>query len=281
MINPSGTFYTLLRYYNSLNEIVSPELKQIFSSYSTDILDSFKAHYEALNSNNPVKNLAVFFTKLDDQLKNFNDPGIVAGWRAYFNARPEKVKSEFYKLLPSPKFLGVNMPRGNVVSFGNIMSGPVVPNLNLQQNNVPVNLINTGVKLPSYLLSNLVAASTMLGKLNNKNLIGIMDSFSISTKSHGSNLVPDTKHVERASKIVQPFFKNIIDKLKDAGSFFFKNLNFNPFGVQNSDISVPNVVIPQNMGSYSGLLNSVGQEISKKIRETVKDFASPKPTNLV
>lgn len=281
MINPSGTFYILLRHYTGLNEIVSPQLKQIFSGYSSDILDSFKAHYEALNSNNPVKNLAIFFAKLDGQLKGFNDPGIVAGWRAYFKSRPEKIKSEFYKILPSPKFLGINMPMGNVVSFGNIMSGPVTPSLNLPQNKAPVNLINMGAKVPSYVMSNLVAASTMLGKLYNKNIVGVMDDISVSTKSHGSNLVPDTKHVERMGKVVQPFYKKIINGLGDAGNYFLKNMNFNPFGIQNSDISAPNIVIPQNIGNSASLLNAAGQDISKKYSGTVKDFASPKPSNLV
>lgn len=281
MINPSGTFYILLRNYNGLSEIVSPQLKQIFSSYGSNVLDGFKAHYEALNSNNPTKNLAIFFAKLDGQLKNISDPGIVAGWRAYFKSRPDKIKSEFYKLVPNPKFLGVNMPSGNVVSFGNIMSGPVTPNVNLPGNKAPINLINMGVKVPSYIMSNVVAASTMLGKLYNKNITGVMDSISVSTKSHGSNLVPDSKHVERMGKVVQPFYKKIIGGLGDAGNYFLKNMNFNPFGVQNSDISSPNMVVQQSVGQTSSLLNAAGQDISKKYAGTVKDFASPKPSSLV
>ena len=281
MIPPSGTFYILLRHYNGLNEVVSPQLKQVFSSYSSNILDSFKAHHEAINSNNPVRNLAIFFAKLDSQLKNFNDPGIVAGWRSYFKSRPEKIKSEFYKLVPNPKFLGVNMPTGNVASFGNIMSGPVAPSLNTPQNKAPVNLINMGVNVPSYIMSNVISASTMLGKLYNKNIVGVMDSVSVSTKSHGSNLVPDTKHVERMGKAVQPFYKKILNGLGDAGNYFLKNLNFNPFGVQNSDISSPNMVVQQSVGGNSSLLNAAGQDISKKYSGTVKDFASPKPSNLV
>lgn len=281
MINPSGTFYILLRNYNSLSEIISPQLKQIFSSYSSDVLDGFKAHYEALNSNNPVKNLAIFFAKLDSQLKNINDPGIVAGWRAYFKSRPDNIKSEFYKLLPNPKILGVNMPAGNVVSFGNIMSGPVTPSLNLPGIDAPVNLINLGVKVPAYVMSNVITASTMLGKLYNKNITGIMDSLSVSTKSHGSNLVPDSKHVERMGKVIQPFYKKIISGLGDASNFFLKSLNFNPFSVQNSDISSPNMVIQQSVGQSSSLLNAAGQDISKKYAGTVKDFAAPKPSNLV
>lgn len=281
MITPSGTFYILLRSYNGLSEIVSPQLKQIFSAYDGVVLDSFKAHYEALNSNSPSKNLSIFLAKLDGQLKNVNDPGIVAGWRAYFKSRPDKIKSEFYKLVPNPKFLGVNMPVGNVVSFGNIMSGPVTPSVNLPGNKAPVNLINLGAKVPSYVMSNVVAASTMLGKLYNKNITEIMDSISVSTKSHGSNLVPDTKHVERMGKVVQPFYKKLINTMGDAGNFFLKNMNFNPFGVQNSDISAPNLVIQQSVGGSSSLVNAAGQDITKKYAGTVKDFASPKQSNLV
>jgi hypothetical protein len=174
------------------------------------------------------------------------------------------------------------MPSGNVVNFGNIMSGPVAPPINSQGNNkTPVNLINMGVKVPSYILSNLTVASTMLGKLQNKNIIGVMDSLSVNTKSHGSNLVPDSKHVERMGKVVQPFYKKIISGLSDAGGFFLKSMNFNPFGVQNSDISSPNMAIQQSVGNSSSVLNAVGQDITKKYAGTVKDFASPKSSNLV
>ena len=82
-------------------------------------------------------------------------------------------------------------------------------------------------------------------------------------------------------KVVQPFYKKIINSLGDAGGFFLKSMNYNPFGVQNSDISSPNMAIQQSVGGSSSILNAVGQDISKKYKGTVKDFASPKPSNTV
>jgi hypothetical protein len=281
MMVPSATFYTLLRNYNPLNETISPQFKEIFKNYGSDTLSLFSEHWQAKNSNTPVKSLGAFFAKLDGKLKNIKDPYIIQEWRDHYRSQPPSVKAETLKLLPNPVFLGRSLPSGKVVSPGNIMSEPVAPPFNLPGSKMPVNLVDTGMQLPSYISSNIASASTLAGKLFNNNIKSIVDTVSVSTKAHASNLVPDSKHVERMGKVVAPFLKKVLGSVSDAGGFLLKTMNFNPFGAQNSDISAPRMAIERSVEGQKVVVNSIGQDIAAAALVTNKEFASPKQSNLV
>jgi hypothetical protein len=281
MITTPSTFYILLRNYNPINEASSPQLKQAFSSYGQDVLDLFKKHFRAKNSNFPVRDMGLFFAELDTSLKSIKEPGIIQGWREYFNAQPQNIKSEFYKKVPNPTFLGKTLPSLNTFSPDNVFSGPVTPFANVKGSQIPTNHVNTGAPLPTYISANLAQASSILGKLNNKNLQSIMEQVSVSTKNHGGNLVADTKHVERMGKVLTSCTKKVLDSVGDAKDFLLKAMNFNPFGVTNNDISAPQVILEQSIEGQKTVLNSVGLDILPKVTTPLKSFASPKKTNSV
>ena len=272
----------MLRNYNPITEINSPQLKQIFSSYDSTTINTFKDHWNALHSNEPVKNLGYFFAKLDSTLSKINDPGVVQGWRSEYNKQPQSVKSQFLQLKPKPTFLGKSFAKGGVVDQRNIASGPVMPFLNLPSDSqLPINYVNTSMELPPSVESNLTALSNILGKLVNKNISSIQSTISTSDKAHGSNLVPDSKFVERMGKVVAPFMEKVITAAGDAGGFLLKTINFNPFGVQNADISAPNLAFQQSVEGQSLAVNAIGQDIRENTKVSIKDYASPKQTNLV
>ena len=281
MTTPSSTFFILLRNYNPINEAASPQFKQTFAGYGEDVLGLFKKHFKAKNSNKPVIALGNFFAELDGKLKDIKEIGIVQGWREHFNAQPQAVKSEFYKKIPNPVFLGKTLPSLNTFSQDNIYSGPVLPYANVEGGEAPVNHINTGVNLPPYVKANLAQASTVLGKLQNKNLQSVMEQVSVSTNNHGGNLVADTKHIERMGKVVTSCTKKVLDSVGDAKEFLLKAINFNPFGATNSDISSPQVILEQKIEGQRTVLNSVGLDVTPKDKKPLKAFASPKSTNLV
>jgi len=281
MTTPSSTFFILLRNYNPINEVASPQLKQIFAGYGEEVLDLFKKHFKAKNSNKPVIAMGAFFAELDGKLKNISEVGIVQGWREYFNAQPQGIKSEFYKRVPNPVFLGKTLPSLNTFSQDNIYSGPILPYANVEGEEAPVNHINTGVQLPPYIKANLAQASTILGKLQNKNLQSVMEQVSVNTKNHGANLVADTKHIERMGEVITSCTKKVLDTVGDAKGFLLKAINFNPFGATNSDISSPQVILEQKIEGQRTVLNSVGLDVTPKDRKPLKAFSSPKPTNLV
>lgn len=281
MINSSSTFYILLRNYTPLNELASPQLKQIFAGYGANILDMFKKHYKAKNSNKPVVALGAFFSELDASLKSVTDLGIVQGWREYFNAQPQKIKAEFYKRTPSPVFLGKTLPSLNTFSQDNLYSGPVLPYANSEKTEAPINHISTGVQLPPYLKASLAQASSILGRIQNKNLQSVMEQVSVSTKNHGSNLVADTKHIERMGKVITSCTKKVLDSVGDAKVFLLKAINFNPFGATNSDISAPQVVLEQTIEGQRTLIGPNGLDIMPVNNKPLKQLASPKTTNLV
>jgi len=280
MIPPSPTFFLLLRNYNPINEVTSPQLKQAMQAYGDDVLNLFKEHYKAKNSNTPSKSLGSFFAKLDSKLKQIDDAGIIQGWRTHYDSQPSNVKSETLKLLPNPTFLGKSLPQGKVVSMGNILSGPVAHNVNIPGSQIPTNLIDVGTNLPSYITSNLTQASTIVGKLFNKNIVNVMDNISTSDKNHGGNLTPDTKHVERMGKVVTDFTKKLLDGVGDANTFLLKSMNYNPFGVQNSDISSPSLALEQDVEGQKIVMTPTGLDLTKKSKTPIKDFASPKNSNL-
>lgn len=280
MIPPSPTFFLLLRNYNPITEVVSPQLKQAMQGYGDEVLNLFKEHYKAKNSNTPTKSLGSFFAKLDSKLKVIKDPGIIQGWRTYYESQPSSVKTETLRLLPNPTFLGKVLPQGKVVSMGNIMTGPVTHNINLPGSEIPTNFIDLGVNVSSYITSNLSQASTIVGKLFNKNIVNVMDSISISTESHSSNLTPDSKHVERMGKVVTDFTKKLLEGVGDAGEFLLKSMNYNPFGTQNSDISSPGIALEQNVEGQKVVISPTGLDLVKPNKNPIKSFASPKSTNL-
>jgi hypothetical protein len=281
MIQPSPTFFLLLRNYNPITEVTTPQLKQAMQEYGNDVLDLFKEHYIAKNSNTPTKSLGLFFAKLDGKLKNIKDPGIIQGWRTYYESQPTSVKSEMLKNLPSPTFLGKSFPRGKAVSTGNIFSGPVAHNINLPGSQIPTNLIDTGANVASYITSNLTQASTIVGKLFNKNIVSIMSDISTSDTNHGGNLVPDSKHVERMGEIITDFTKKVLDTVGDANSFLLKAMNYNPFGVQNSDISSPPLNLVHKVEGQDTVMTPTGLDYIQKNKKQIKSYASPKNTNLV
>lgn len=281
MITTSPTFYVLLRNYNPINESASPQFKEAFAGYGQDVLDLFKKHYKAKNSNKPVQALGAFFAELDGKLKNIKEVGIIQGWREYFNSQPQGVKGEFYKKVPNPVFLGKTLPSLNTFSQDNLFSGPVMPYANVEKSEAPINHISTGVNLPPYIKANLAQASNILGRLQNKNLASIMEQVSVSTKNHGANLVPDTKHIERMSKVITSCTKKVLDTVGDAKGFLLKAVNFNPFGVTNSDISAPQVILEQTVEGQRTVLNSVGLDVTPKNKKPLKSFSSPKPTNQI
>ena len=280
MIPPSPTFFLLLRNYNPITESISPQLKQAMQGYGEDVLNLFKEHFKAKNSNTPSKSLGTFFAKLDSKLKDIDDVGIVQGWRTYYESQPPNVKSETLKLLPKPIFLGKSLPQGKVVSMGNILTGPVTHNVNLPGAQIPTNLVDLGVNVPSYITSNLTQATTIVGKLFNKNIVSIMDNISVSTENHGGNLTPDSKHVERMGKVVTDFTKKLLDGAGDASTFLLKSMNFNPFGPQNSDISSPGLALEQNVEGQKIVMTPSGLDLIKKSKTPIKNFASPKNSNL-
>jgi hypothetical protein len=280
MIPPSPTFFLLLRNYNPITEVVSPQLKQAMQGYGEEVLNLFKEHYKAKNSNTPTKSLGAFFAKLDGKLKTIKEPGIIQGWRTYYESQPPNVKSETLKLLPNPTFLGKSLPQGKVVSVGNILSGPVTHNVNLPGSQIPTNLIDLGANVPSYITSNLTQASTIVGKLFNKNITSIMDSISKSDSNQGANLTPDTKHVERMGKVVTDFTKKMLDGMGDAATFLLQSMNYNPFGTQNSDISSPSLALEQKVEGQTVIMTPTGLDLVKSNKKPLKAFASPKSSNL-
>lgn len=280
MTVPTPTFYILLRNYNPISEITAPQLKQAYQSYGEDVLSLFKDHFKAKNSNKPVQALGSFFAKLDTKLKNIDDIGIVQGWREHFNAQPQTVKSETYKIIPNPVFLGKTFPKAKIASMGNIMSGPVLPPVNSASVTAPVNLIDTGVDLPSYILANINQAANITGKLINKNISSILSDVSDSTKNHGGNLIPDTKHIERMGSVITKIVKEVVNTTGDAGSFVLKTLKYNPFGIKNNDISSPPIVLEQSIEGQTVILNSVGLDLRKRDNTPIKSMASPKTENL-
>jgi hypothetical protein len=277
----SPTFFVLLRNYNPINELVAPQLRDAYQNYGNDVLNLFKEHYKAKSSNTPVEALGAFFARLDGRLKNINDVGIVQGWREYFNSQPQTIKSETYKRLPNPAFLGKTFPKGKVASMGNIMSGPVVPPVNTPGIKSPTNLIDPGVDLPSYVFNNINQAATIAGKLLNKNISSILTDLKDSTTAHGGNLIPDIKHAERMGKVVTKVLKEVVNTAGDASGFLLKTLKYNPFGVKNNDISAPPIALEQTMEGQKVILNSVGLDMVKRDTKPLKSLASPKPENLV
>jgi hypothetical protein len=280
MINSSSTFYTMLRNYSPLNEISSPQLKQYFSNYGQNVLNLFKKHYRAKYSNNPTLSLGIFFSELDNSLKDIKDIGIVQGWREYFNSQPQSVKSEFYKRTPKPVFLGKNLPSLNTFSQDNLFTGPVLPYINSKNVEAPINHINTGVPLPPYLKADLAQACSLLGRLQNKNLQSVMEQVSTNTKNHGSNLVSDTKHIERMGKVISNCTKKVLDTVGDAREFLLKAINFNPFGVSNYDISSSPVILEQVVEGQKTVILPTGLDAVANNNKPLKNFASPKQSNL-
>lgn len=279
---PTATFYTLLRNYNPINELIAPQLKQIFSGYGQNVLNQFKAHWEARNSNTPVKNLAIFFSRLDGQLKSVSDPGIVEGWRSYFNSQPPSVKTETLKLLPKPVFLGVKLPNLGPADPKNLVQSSTTPFFNVPgKSKAPVNYTNIGVRLNPTLEANIASALKLLGTINNKNITPVIGSVSKSTEAHGTNLVPDSEHPKRVGKIITSYTKKLQEFVGDASGYLMKAINFNPFGVQNSDISSPPIAFEQMVEGQKVVVNGAGVDLKSRDPIKIKDFASPKQTNLV
>lgn len=279
---PTATFYTLLRSYNPLNELIAPQIKQIFQGYGQNVLDQFKAHWEAKNSNQPVKNLASFFAKLDGQLKSVSDTGIVEGWRRYFNSQPPSVKTETLKLLRKPVFLGVKLPNLGPVDPKNLVQSSTTPFFNVPgKSQAPVNYTNIGVRLNPTIEANIASALKLLGTINNKNITPVIGSVSKSTEAHGTNLVPDSEHPKRVGKIITSYTKKLQEIAGDAAGFLMKSFNYNPYGVQNSDISSPPIAFEQIVEGQRVVVNGAGQDLRSREPVKIKNFASPKQTNLV
>lgn len=279
---PTSLFYTLLRIYNPINEKIYPQLKQIFSRYGDNVLDQFKAHWEAKNSNKPVLAMANFFAKLDGQLKSVSDTGIVEGWRSYFNSQPPSVKTETLKLLSKPVFLGVKLPTLGPVDSKNLLQSSTTPFFNVPgASKSPVNFTNTGVRLSPVIEANLASASKLLGVINNKNITPVIGSVSKSTENHGTNLVPDSEHPKRVGKIITSYTKKIQEIAGDASGFLLKALNFNPYGSQNRDIFSPPVAFEQIVEGEKLVVDGSGIDVKSGSPTNIKSFASPKQTNLV
>jgi len=279
---PTATFYTLLRNYNPVNELIAPQLKEIFGQYGPEVLDTFKAHWDAKNSNKPVERLADFFSKLDGQLKNIDDPGIVEGWRSHFKSQSPLIKSETLRKLPKPTFLGVNLPKLGPVDPRNLFQAATTPFFNTAGGGgAPPNFTNIGVRLSPTLEANMASALKIVGTISNKNLTPIIGSLAKSTMNHGTNLVLDSEHVKRVGEVITSYTKKLQEVVGDASSFLLKSINFNKFGVQNVDISSPAIAFTNVVEGLNTVVDGVGKDIVSKLPINVKDFASPKPSNLV
>ena len=279
---PTATFFTLLRNYNPVNELIAPQIKQIFGNYGPEVLNTFKAHWDARTSNKPVQRLADFFAKLDGQLKNIDDPGIVEGWRAHFKAQPPLVKSETFKLLPNPVFLGKNMPKLGPVDPRNLFQAATTPFFNTAGGGgAPPNYTNIGVRLSPTLEANIASALKIVGTVSNKNLTPIIGSLAKSTMNHGTNLVLDSEHVKRVGEVITSYTKQLQSVVGDASSFLLKSLNFNKFGVQNVDISSPAIAFTNIVEGLNTVVDGIGKDLVANLPINVKDFASPKSSNLV
>jgi hypothetical protein len=67
-IPASPSFFNLLRNYNPITKITTPQLKQAFSGYGDQVLSQFERYYKAVNSNNPIEQLGNFYAQIDKEL---------------------------------------------------------------------------------------------------------------------------------------------------------------------------------------------------------------------
>lgn len=241
-IPASSTFFSLLRNYNPISRYTNPQLRQAFLGYGDQVLSQFERYYKATNSNNPIEQLGNFYAQIDKELGSIGDPGIVSGWMAHFKSESQNVKNNAISKIGTPQFLGRSFPASanSLISPENIYTDSVRPNIPAPGGKVP-HIISTGMQLPGYITSNLLLAGNVLGELFNSNIAPSLGKIGASDKSHQGNLVPDTKHIERISAAAPKFVQNILKSYGKASSYMAQCLGFNKFGVQNKNVSSPNV----------------------------------------
>jgi hypothetical protein len=279
MVNESSVFSILLREYSPYKEKVSPQLKEAMSSLGEDVLQTFKDYYSAVNSSKPLESLETFFKDLDAKAKSLSDVGIVQGWRNVYKGLPESLKESLN--IKETNFLGVPMPSAVAASVTNILSGPINSFTNLVQQQIPTALIQTGMMLPTEIETQLAKATNTIGRLVNKNVQSVLDTVAVSVVNHASNLVPDFQHAVRMAETAVGYYTEVASALGDAGEFFLKTVNINPFSSGSTGSTLPNMVLGKAVEGLDFLVGNSGLEILEKIKTPISNFASPKSSNVI
>lgn len=278
-IPASPSFFNLLRNYNPITKATTPQLKEAFSVYGDQVLTQFERYYKAVNSNNPIEQLGNFYAQIDKELASINDPGIVSGWMTQFKTESQVIKNNVVSKVGTPQFLGRSFPStaNSLISPENIYTDNVRPNVLNSKGKVP-HLISTGMQLPGYITSNLLLAANVTGELFNNNMSASLGKLGASDKSHQGNLVPDSKHIDRATAAAPKFVQNIIKTYGKAGNFMAQVLGFNKFGVQNKNVSSPNYKYNTLTSDNQVVRMASTGLIDTKDTASLKKFKSPKAT---
>ena len=278
MIPPASTFFNLIRNYNPLTEITMPALRQVFGSYGETVLNQFKRYYRAKNAPNPVEALGNFFAQNDNELASIQHPGIVSGWINFFKYQGPLVKNAAIKKTGTPKFLGRSFPSSinDKITPENIYSENVQTNFVTPDSPVP-RMINTGMELPGYIISNLAIAGKVLGDIFDSNVQISLGKLGSPDQPHQGNLVPDVKHLERIAGAATKFLDKAVKSFGPAANFAAQNLGFNKFGTGNKNVSSPNYRLTKSMTAQQQVqINSVGIPQPKDVAGVSK--FKPKPT---
>ena len=277
MIPPAAAFFNLIRNYNPLTEVTMPALKQVFGGYGNTVLNQFKRYYKAKNAPNPVQALGDFFAQIDSELASIQDPGIVSGWVNFFKYQGPQVKNAAIKKLGSPKFLNRSFPSSinDKITPENIYSENVQPNVVTPDSPVP-RMINAGMELPGYIVSNLAIAGKVLGDIFDSNIQIGLGKLGSPDQPHQGNLVADVKHLERIAGAATKFLDKAVKSFGAAANFAAQNLGFNKFGTGNKNVSSPNYRLTKSMTSQQQIqINSVGIPQTKDVNNINK--LKPKP----
>lgn len=271
-MDASSQFNTLLKTVNPLNGLISPEILNLFG-FNGDIMSAFNAFNQAKNSVNPVEDMINFFVDLDGKLESITDPGIVKGWMQQFSSMPQSIIDGVLSKIPQPTFLnrGFSDSIGGVSKVQNYRDESVIPNLNVKD--TLVDIIDTGMKLPSYIEENLNKVGQTTKQLLNKNLSGIVGTIGSSDVAHGANLVPDSLHLERFSSIANDYLSKATETFSGASNFLQQVLSETPFAGTN--VAAPVFDVIQKVEGLSVAVNSAGQDIVNLPQKAISLLTTP------
>lgn len=270
----ASQFNTLLKNVNSITNVISPQLTSALN-FGEDIVGSFTKFFQAKNSNNPFNDTVDFFVELDGLLGKVDDAGIVKGWMQQFAAMPQKIIDEVLnKLGGEANFLlrTFSDTIGEVTRVQNYRDDSTIPNINLS--NTVSDLIDTGMKLPSYIEEGLTQIGQLTSQFANKNLSGIVGEVANSAIAHGANLVADSLHLDRFGSIINDYLSQATSVFGDASGFVRQVLNYSPFA--GSNVAAPVLELVEKAEGLALSLDSVGRDIIDLPQKAVSLLKLPK-----
>jgi adenosyl cobinamide kinase/adenosyl cobinamide phosphate guanylyltransferase len=236
-------------------------------SYSTELGYAIE-HSKAKVANDPITAMSDFYVKMDNRMKSMGAQ-FTAHWIKNYNLTLEKVRNEVGLKIGTGTFY-----RSFGDSIGSIARQETLydeSTTSIQNKAFPVrygssmsNKIHPQIQLLYADFSN------KLNKIFNQNLQNIQSTGSLSTKSHGENLVPDVEHSKRIQSIIATLNQKIRNEFKELYNVILLYCQYNPRASTQNIQFVPNFNITVNVEG-----NNLNQDILfNQLQEVKKDIVT-------